>query len=158
MNIYCDNDIIGGLNRIVGHKHLEEDDIEFHLICRKIRKKADIATDTMVADSLVPEAAKYDLYIEWGTASVTLAYEKISEKLKSYLQEYRDPHEGVALSIFPNIHREDNSRKMDLLNACNAEVKQEIFTCLGIDPGSDFDAFAASFQGLSKRAILARFN
>lgn len=134
VDICGDNDIIWGTHPIVGHKQLTEDDIEFNLICTKIRNLNDHVTthtyDGFVADGLLPNTDQYRLYVEWGVAQTIIPYEQITERFKTFLQSYRDPHGGISMRIFPDLTGQSFSSKMNLLNPHNAEMKQELLLCL----------------------------
>lgn len=160
VEIYGDNDIIWGTHTIVGHKQLTEDDIEFNLVCTKIKNLNDHVTthtyDGFVADGLLPDTKGYNLYVEWGTAQTVICYEQITERMKAFLKSYRDPHGGVRIGVFPDLTGESFSNKMNLLNPENAEMKKELFSCLGLSPDADFDTFAKAFNGLTKKEILNR--
>ena len=157
-----DNDIIWGKHTIIGHKKLSEDDIEFNLVCTKVKSlNSHITThtyDMFVADGLLPGTDQYQLYVEWGTASTFIPYNQLSTQLKEFLAEYRDPHGGVSMGIFPDIDKSHYSSKMNLLNPNNNEMKEELFRCLKLSPDADFDVFAASYGGLTKREILDKLS
>jgi len=160
LSICSDCDIIWGTHTIVGHKTLTEDDIEFGLVCTKVMGINEHITthtyDMFVNDGIIPNKDGYQLYVEWGLASVMLPFECISEKLKSFLDEYHDPHGGVNISIIPDIEKSWYSTKMDLLNPWNSEMREELFRCLKLNPDADFDEFAAAFNGPTKKEILER--
>ncbi len=165
VEICGDNDVIWGTHPIVGHKELEEGDIEFDLVCTKIQDIGPHDTvhtyDMLVSEGMVQYPDTYHLYVEWGTATTILDSEKISPKLREYMKEYRSPHGGVAMGIgggaFHLLHKGDNYHdKYNLLNDVNTELRQELFRCLGLEPDVDFDGFAKAFGGLTKEELLER--
>lgn len=156
-----DNDIIWGTHTIVGHKKLNEDDIEFNLVCCRIEnlsQNVPVHTyDMFVSDGIVEYPESFNLYVEWGTAVTILPFEKISKKLQEYLKDYCSPHGGVSIGIYPNLlHENSFEYKGNLLNDINKEMRMELFLCLGLDANATFDEFAMMFGGLTKKEILAK--
>ena len=162
VDICGDNDIIWGKHTIIGHKELTEKDIEFNLVCTKVNKINSHYTthtfDMLAAAGLLSGIDSYQLRVEWGTAATFLPYNQLSTRLKEYLAEYRDPHSGVSIGIFPDIDKSRYSSKMNLLNPDHDEMRAELFRCLGLSPDADFDAFAASYGGLTKKEILNKLS
>lgn len=161
VTICGDNDIIWGTHTIVGHKELNEDDIEFNLVCYRIKNPSqDLPVhvyDMFVSDGMAEYPESFHLYVEWGTAVTILPFDRISEKLQEYLKEYRSPHGGVSVGIYPELIREDSFEyKGNLLNDINKEMRMELFSCLGLKADAAFDEFAAMFGGLTKKEILAK--
>ncbi len=166
VDICGDNDIIWGTHKIVGHKELQEDDIEFNLVCTKIQELSDNSTvhtyDFLVSDGIVDYPGKFNLYVEWGTAAAILPFERISETLKEYLKEYRSPHNGVSVgagTLLQNMLLYGESAyeyKYNLLNDINKNMREELFRCLGLDSNTEFDDFARRFGGLTKKEIVKR--
>ena len=160
VDICSDNDVIWGRHRIVDHKRLTEDDIEFNLVCTKIKHISPHVTthtfDSLSDTPLYPEKDPYQLYVEWGTASVIIPFDQISELLKTCLQNYRDPHGSVNMHIFPDFADTNRFREENLLNPANTAMKAELFRCIGLAPDADFDAFAEAFHGLKKKEICER--
>ena len=161
VTICGDNDIIWGTHTIVGHKELNEDDIEFNLVCCRIKNPdRDIPVhthDMLVSDGMTEYPESFYLYVEWGTAVTMLPFERISKKLQEYLRDYRSPHGGVSIGIYPE-HIQENSfeYKGNLLNDINKEMRMELFSCLGLKQNATFDEFAVRFGGLTKKEILAK--
>lgn len=156
-----DNDIIWGTHTIVGHKKLKEDDIEFNLVCYRIKNLgADIPVhtyDMFVSDGMVEYPESFNLYVEWGTAVTILPFERISKKLQEYLKEYSSPHGGVSVGIYPELMQENSFQyNGNLLNDINKKMRTELFLCLGLDANATFDEFAMMFGGLTKKEILAK--
>ncbi len=166
MMICADNDIIWGNFPVVGHKTLEPDDIEFHLVCSKVIKRTPHTTlftqDWLMHGKLIPDA-EYSLYVEWGFAQTCLPYADISDKLKEYLKDYSSPHGGVRMGIPTEIFdeqgfRDDYSYKYNLLNPENDGFRKELFACLGLPENADFDSFSKAFGGICKERICERIN
>lgn len=162
MSICGDNDIIWGRHTIIDHKDLTENDIEFNLICTKVRNlNSHITThtyDSFAADGLLPKTEPYQLYVEWGTAAAFIPYDQLSKRLIDFLSDYRDPHGGVSIGIFPDVRKERYASKMNLLNPEHHEMREELWRCLGLSPDADFDMFAAAYGGLTKKEILNRLS
>ena len=165
VDICGDNDIIWGTHTIVDHKELTEKDLEFNFICTKIVTRSPHFTlfsqDMLIRDGIMPKK-EYTLYIEWGFAQIELGYDKLSDKLKAFLENYSSPHGGVGMGIHPAYAvpdekiRQYENYKNNLLNPENRDFLNEIFACLGLDPDTDFDTFAVKFGGLTKSEILKR--
>lgn len=165
VQIVGDNDIIWGTHTIVDHKPLAPDDLEFHFVCTKIVSRNHHNTlftqDMFMRDGLIPQQ-EYTLYIEWGFAQTSLRYDQLSDKLKSLLADYSSPHGGVSMGIDPRSavpdekHRQYYSYRKNLLNPENSEMLDEIFACLGLNPGTTFDQFAEKFGGLTRQEIISR--
>ncbi len=161
VTICGDNDIIWGTHTIVGHKELNEDDIEFSLVCHRIKNpRTDIPVhtyDLFVSDGMAEYPEFFDLYVEWGTAVTILPFERISKKLQEYLRNYRSPHGGVSVGIYPELIQENSFEyKGNLLNDINKKMRMELFSCLGMDMDATFDEFAMMFGGLTRKEILAK--
>ena len=160
VEICGDNDIIWGTHKIVGHKELQKEDIEFNLVCTKIQglnAKSTVHTyDFLVAQGMSKYPDSFNLYVEWGTGTTILSYEHISTKLKEYLKEYRSPHGGLAMGI-NNIALEGEKSfdyKFNLLNDGNKEIREELFRCLQLETNASFDDFANKYGGMTKEEIL----
>lgn len=160
MAICGDNDIIWGRHSIIGHKELTGNDIEFNLVCTRTKHVDSHSTmhtyDGLSSDGIIPWEERYNLYVEWGTASVILPFEQISDRLRLFLKDYKDMHGGVHIGIFPDFEAVNIYSRMDLLNPNNAPMKAELFICLGLNPDAEFDDFAKAFNGLTKAEILKR--
>lgn len=165
VKIAGDNDIIWGTHTIVDHKPLTPDDLEFNFVCTKIisqnRHNTLFTQDMFMHDGLIPQQ-EYTLYIEWGFAQTSLRYDQLSDKLKSFLVDYSSPHGGISMGIDPCLavpdekHRQYSSYRKNLLNPENCEILDEIFACLGLNPGTTFDQFADKFGGLTRQEIVSR--
>lgn len=162
VEICGDNDLIWGTHKIIGHKELQKEDIEFNLVCTKIQEFNIHSTvhtyDSFVADGICKYPDSFNLYVEWGTATTIMPYEQISPKLKEYLREYRSPHGGVAMSISNTALKGEESYnfKYNLLNDINKGIREELFCCLQLRPDASFDEFAKKFGGLTKEEILKK--
>lgn len=163
IDICSDTDILWGTHSVVGHKELQEDDIEFNLVCSKIESLEDehltVHTyDFMVAEGIHQYPESYNLYVEWGTASTILEYKDISQKLREYLKEYCSPHGGVCMGITWRSLGDEECfiNKNNLLNDKNRDMREEVFRCLGLNSDACFDEFAKKYGGLTKEEILQK--
>ena len=164
VDICGDNDIIWGTDVIVGHKELQEEDIEFNLIFAKIQSLTADSTvhtyDRLVSEGINKYPDAFNLYVEWGTAITILPFEQISESLKEYLLQYHSPHGGVSIGIGTSIHnrlwqgKDSYEYKYNLLNDINTDMREELFRCLELNPNASFDEFAKKYGGLTKKEIL----
>lgn len=162
IKICGDNDIIWGTHKIVSHKELQEDDIEFNLFCQKLPKSADnskeSAYETLSANKYVRDDEPFNLYIEWGTASTILLWEDMTQDLKDYFSSYFSPHRSVATSVsYYDLWNKNSSKYKDnLLNDVNKEIREKLFECLQLKADAGFDDFSEKFGGLTKKEIISR--
>lgn len=163
LSVCADNDIIWGQHTIVDHKLIAPEDLEFNLVCVKqffdlSQHETLFTQDRMYRDGMIKDKS-YSLFIEWGTAQVLLASDRISPELKAIMDSYSSPHGGVKISIDPVDAVPDAKGKstvnyrMNLLNPENREIRALLFSALGLQPDSDFDEFAAAFNGLTKEEL-----
>lgn len=167
VKICGDNDIIWGTHQIIGHKELEVDDLEFNLVCTKgISNKEQITVFTQnsfLPDENIPMPEVFSLDIEWGTAVTSLDSSQVSGKLRTYFKDYQSPHRGVSMSIWPNLLIISDEEKMNhlaykynLLEEINRDMRNELFSCIGLNNDATFDEFACKFGGLTKKEILQK--
>lgn len=169
LDICSDCDIIWGTYPIVSHKELTVNDIEFNLVCTRINKlptdsHSNVFSGSYLVDMFGDSTKEFKLYVEWGTAFAVIPYWEMSKSLREYMRYYKSPHSGVGLGIDVNMvaPEESESRKYscNLLNENNADIREELFSCLGIsaDVSLDeaFEEFAAKFGGLTKEQILKK--
>ena len=167
VEICGDNDIIWGTHKIVDHKMLEPEDIEFNFVCTKVLFSEPHNTlftqDMLIRDGLIPKR-EYTLYIEWGFAQTNLRFDQLSDRLKAMMEDYSSPHGGVAMSIgaydavVGEKQRGYYSYRKNLLNPENREILNEIFSCLHLSSDTTFDQFAEKFSGITLREIADRMN
>lgn len=166
LSICADNDIIWGRHTIVDRKKLDTEDLEFNLVCTKLFSELSqhetlFTQDRMFRDGMIKNKT-YSLFIEWGTAQAVLSSNRISPELKAIMDSYSSPHGGVNISIDPLYAVPDSKRKnavnyrMNLLNPENSELKELLFSALGLKPDSDFDEFATAFNGLTKEVLCSK--
>lgn len=162
-----DNDIIWGSHPIVGHKKLEAEDLEFNLVCVKfttINKHDTLFTqEFLMRENMRAIPEEYNVYVEWGPAAVSVSSSQLSEKLREYLKDYSCPHGGVSMRIEPMIARvplEEMSswpeKPHNLLEKSYLNMREELFSCLGLKKDATFDAFAKKFGGLTKEECVKR--
>ncbi len=155
MEICSDGEIFRGTHTIVDHKDIDENDLEFNLICSKTNGFGphDTTTtfDSLIHDKIVETPDRFDLFVEWGMATTILRYENMTEKLREFMKDYFPPHGGVTLGIstFAGLCEKDN-----LLDSNNDDIREELFCCLGLEKDADFDDFALKFGGMKKSDII----
>lgn len=153
LNIAADNDIIWGEHTIVDHKTLDPEELEFNLICTKIRDR----TKQSPSDS----CEKYHIHIEWGFAQTTLRYDQLSDNLKEFFSQYCFDC-GVSGCINPiyavpdGAYHRYRTYLQNLLIPEYRSIRNELFACLGLEPDCSFDRFAQTFGGLTAGEIIAR--
>ena len=157
-----DGDVIWGKTPIIGHKTLTEEDVEFPLVCTRTGKPNAYNTthtdDFFFAVKALPTPEVMNLYVEWGTATVRLPFDGISPALAEFLKAYRDPHGGVKAYVFPEFAENPPRKEKNLLDPESAEMRRELFRCLGLDPDAGFDDFARAFGGMTKKETVERLN
>ena len=168
MSVCSDNDIIWGRHTIVDSKELTVDDIEFNLICQKIRPEIAnftyAAHDMFIRDGLFFSRDGYGLYVEWGFSQAYVASEDIPDSLRDLLSDYISAHSGVSISIDPQnaiineSYRNYTEHKYDLLNPENRVLKNELFSALGLPADAEFDDFANKFGGPSLATLCEWIN
>ena len=163
--ICADNDIIWGTHTIVDHKKLTEDDLEFNLVCTKIWSRNNHNTvftqNFLVKIGMISLPGEYSLHVEWGTAAITVPYEKISAELREYMKDYDSPHSGNMLGIPADLllsKETSYSYKNNLLEERNRDMRNALFSCIGLPEDASFDDFAVKFGGLTKAEILKKLN
>lgn len=160
VDICADDEIIWGTHTIVGHKKLTEEDLEFNLDCGLLYQYG--TNSTLYSFAVLKETdpvslpEPYRLFVEWGTVSVILPAERVSQRLLQLFAGYHDPHGGTSLCIFPDLKDKTGKSSQNLLDPAWDEARQELFRCLRLAPDADFDDFAVAFGGLTKRQILQK--
>lgn len=144
--ICSDNDIIWGTHPIVDHRKLTAADLHFPLTA--YLKTTFTGRFTLAGSTL---------HLEWGLTKTTLPYERMSDWLKSQLDRFDLNPGGVWTAIDPRIDQFEK-RGTSLEEPENKDLLEEVFSCLGLDTGMDYDAFAASFGGPSLTELAHRIN
>jgi len=153
VQICADNDIIWGQHDIVYHKDLEETDLDFNFIAVKFTSTTNhtnIFTEESLVSFFKKKEDKFNIYIEWGFASLIIPYKKISTKLIKLFSDYRCPYNGVQIGVYKrNYIKNPNFAK-------TKEIKKEIMKFLKLNPDISFDEFALKYNGLTKSEILEK--
>lgn len=153
VDIVADNDIIWGRHTIVDHKILDEEDLDFGLMCMMAQKTESQSQEIPCEEGTSSQNNKI-LIVEWGFTRGEIDYDLISDNLKTFLKERICPYRGVCLGISPS--REVN--KNNFLISENREYLNEIFSHLGLSQDATFDDFAVKFGGLTLRELAVRIN
>ncbi len=163
---YCmDNDIIWNVHKIVGHKKLTKNDIQFPLIISKRipmnhEKPRYTNPDLINVDS-------FNAYIEWGTAQLFFRWNDIPQEIgQLILLGYGNYQRGVNCFIMceycgktlDEILEEDpkDCIKHELLLPENQNKLRFAMKALGLSENADFDEFAEKFGGMTRKDYLEK--
>ena len=167
-----DCDILWGTHKIVAHKELVPDDIQFHLQLARQRKKNEHFTPFTV-ENLVkmspnePKSKMPDpraLYVEWGFASFEIPWENVPDNIRKLLDEGVYFDGGVAMGISADLCGKsladilkDTPKHMirhDLLLPENQDKFNLIMRFLGLPDNGTLDDFAAKYGGISRKEYI----
>lgn len=167
-----DNDIIWGTHKIIDHKQLEPDDIQFNIqLARQVVKNEHITPFT--AESFVKMSPKNPkpkinepraLYVEWGFSSFEIPWENVPDNIRQLLDEGLYYYGGVALSIrtdlcgktLDDILKENPKRMIqyNLLLPENRDKFNLVMNFLGLPNDCTLDDFAAKYGGISRQEYI----
>jgi hypothetical protein len=170
--ICSDCDIFWGTHKIVDHKTLVPDDIQFLFqLARQIRKNEHMTLFT--AESFVKMSPKEPkpkmkepraLYVEWGFASFEIPWEDVPENIRTMLDEGVYFDGGIALGIsadlcgktLAEIVKESPRHliRYNLLLPENHDKFAEVMKFLGLPENSTIDDFAEKYGGLSRQKFI----
>lgn len=174
--VCSDNDIIWGTHKIIDHKQLEPEDIQFNIqLARQVVKNKHITPFT--AEMFVksshqrpqPEMkAPMSLYVEWGFVSFEIPWDNVSEDIRLMLDEGRYFDGGVSLGIdgkycgkkLSDILKETpkNIIQYNLLLHENRDKFNLVMNFLGLPDDCTFDDFAEKFGGISRQRYIELTN
>ena len=167
-----DNDIIRGTHKIIAHKELEPDDIQFsiHLARQGRRKDNNDPFEMEKLSELVHSAfgKKADppdsLYIEWGFVTCEVPWREVPNSIKHLLREGHYANSGVMLGIsgeycgrsLTEILREspNNVTQYELLLPENRLKFNLIMNKLGLPDDCTYDDFAEKFGGITRQRYI----
>ncbi|MBE6870055.1 MAG: hypothetical protein E7494_15090 [Ruminococcus albus] len=169
--ICSDGDIIWGRHKIICHKELVPDDIEFCIhLTRIVVKNKHITPFT--AELFMREDEKkgkktrepMSLYIEWGFVSMEITWADVPENIRDMMCERSWSNGGVSLGIsgaycgktltqilqkYPrnilggDLHFPENRGRLDM-----------VMEFLGLPKGSGYDDFAEKYGGISRQTYI----
>ena len=173
--ICSDGDIIWGRHKIVDHKELVPDDIEFCIHLTRIFIKNEHVTP-FTAEMFIREDEKkcrktrepMSLYIEWGFVSTEIPWENVPDNIRDMLKERSWSNGGVSLGIsgaycgmtLTQILKEHPKNILggDLLYPENRERLDMIMTFLGLPKGAGYDDFAKKYAGITRKEYIDILN
>ncbi len=152
---YSDNDIIWGRHKIVAHKRLTLDDIQFVISVS--------GRSPFVHSSAEPDLLGR-LRVEWGFSFVEIPWDEAPERMRSEISTWRNFTKGVSLSIEGDLcgksleeilkDRPGHMIQHDLALPENRDKFNFLMTFLGLPENCTLDEFAAKFGGLSRQEYI----
>ena len=167
---YCD--ILWGTHKIIDHKQLEPDDIQFNLqLARQVVKDEHInpfTVETFVKMSPKDPKPKMNtprsLYVEWGFSSFEIPWENVPDTIRQLLDEGAYFDGGVAIGIradlcgktLDEILKETPKHviRHNLLLPENRDKFNLVMHFLGLPDDCTLDDFAAKFGGISRKEYI----
>ena len=150
-----DCDILWGTHKIVAHKKLVPDDIQFQLqLARQVKKDEHFTPFTaegfmeMSPSRPNPES----LYVEWGFASFEIPWADVPDNIRRLLDKGRYFDGGVAMFI--NADTPKHIRQDNLLLLENRDKFGAVMEFLGLSPKCTVDDFAAKYGGISRQKYI----
>lgn len=170
--VCSDNDIIWGTHKIIDHKQLEPDDIQFNIqLARQVVKNEHFTPFT--AEAFVKMSPKNPkpkmnepraLYVEWGFSSFEIPWENVPDNIRQLLEEGAYFDGGVAMSISADLCGKtlddilkENPKHMirhNLLLPENREKFNLVMNFLVLPDGCTLDDFAAKYGGISRQEYI----
>lgn len=163
-----DCDILWGTHKIVAHKELVPDDIQFHLqLARQVRKDehstpftAEVITRALRDRVQTNGKEPLSLYVEWGFASFEIPWEEVSDDIRQLLDSGAYYNSGVALSIRADLCGrsladilEDSPKHLvqyEILLPENRDKFNAVMRFLGLPDDCTLDAFAEKYGGITR--------
>ena len=167
-----DCDILWGTHKIIDHKQLEPDDIQFTLqLARQVVKDEHInpfTAETFVKMSPKDPKPKMNapiaLYVEWGFSSFEIPWENVPDTIRQLLDEGAYFDGGVAIRIradlcgktLHEILKETPKHliQYDLLLPENRNKFNLVMRFLGLPDNCTLDDFAAKYGGISRQEYI----
>ncbi|MBO4865763.1 MAG: immunity 26/phosphotriesterase HocA family protein [Ruminococcus sp.] len=169
--ICSDGDIIWGRHKIVDHKELVPDDIEFCIHLTRIVTKNEHVTP-FTAEMFLRENEKkgkksrepMSLYIEWGFVSMEIPWADVPDDIRDMVEERNWSDGGVSLGISGaycgmtltqllkkhprhiyggDLHYPENRERFDM-----------VMDFLGLPKGAGYDYFAEKYGGISRQKYI----
>ena len=174
--ICTDEDIICGTHKIVAHKELEPDDVQFQIhLARQGRNQDEThpftaETFTNLFSKLIPEdqrkkvKAPTSLCIEWGFASIEVPWESVPDEIKEFLSKGVYYNSGTQIGISGEysgkslaeiLHETPhNTIQYNLLLPENREKFNLIMHALGLPDDCTYDEFVIKYGGISRQKYI----
>ena len=155
---YVDADIIWGTHKIIGHKKLDVNDIQFNV---------NVGNHFFRYDK--QRSREPDLiYIEWGFAFTTVPWDDLTEELRELLSNHTYHEMGPAFHIsgkycgktLSDILKESsrNLLQYNLLFPENRDKFNSIMNFLGLPEDCNYDDFVEKFGGISRQQFIDLLN
>lgn len=170
--LYSDCDILWGTHKIVAHKKLVPEDIQFQLqLARQVKKSKH---DTIFTAEWIVKFAPGNpkpkmttpktLYVEWGFTSFEIPWDIVPDYIRKMLDEGMHFDGGAALDIIgdycgkslADILKESpgNLIQYDLLLPENRDKFNLIMNFLGLPDDCTIDDFAEKYGGISRQEFI----
>ena len=174
--LYSDCDILWGTHKVVAHKKLVPDDIQFQLQFARLITKNEHFTpftaEIFVKSSPGTTAPKMknpkSLYVEWGFSSFEIKWENVPDNIRQFLDEGVYFEGGVALGIqgelcgktLDEILKETPKRRIqyNLLLPENRDKFNLVMNFLGLPNDCSIDDFAEKYGGISRKEYIELLN
>ena len=157
VQICSDNEIIWGTHKIIGHKQLDPDDIQFQIHLKRQWYK----------DEHIPPLAQssqqdpVSMYVEWGFVKFDIPWANIPEDIRAMLAEGEYFNGGVSLGIrlsecgktLADILAEHpkSTIQYDLLLPENRDKFNAVMAFLGLPDNCTYDDFARKYGGITRQ-------
>ena len=171
--ICTDEEIVWGTHKIVAHKELEPDDVQFelHLARRGGKRDEDhpFAAEnlTRLFSDLLPKEKRKPpraLWVEWGFASVEIPWEEVPKEIKAFLNEGVYYNSGAQFGISGECcgktlaeivgETPDHALRYNLLLPENRDQFRLVMRALGLPDDCSYDGFALRYGGISRQKYI----
>jgi hypothetical protein len=163
-----DCDIFWGTHKIVSHKELVPDDIQFCLqLARQFEKNEHITPftgETFANNAVSAVREPISLYVEWGFASLEIPWNDVPDELRKFLNSGAYYDGGVAMGISADLCGKslaeilkDTPKHMiqhNLLLPENRDKFNIVVRFLGLPDNCNLDDFAEKYGGISRQAYI----
>ncbi|MCR5610085.1 MAG: immunity 26/phosphotriesterase HocA family protein [Lachnospiraceae bacterium] len=167
-----DNEIIWGTYKIVAHKSLEPDDIQFILHITKttayneeyercLREIMEGKRDKLPAHIKLQKV----LSIEWGFSSIEIPWERVPEDIQHMMKDNNYSHGGTRLGISTAccgktydeiLEKKYENIQYDLLVPENLDQYNHVMKFLGLPENCTIDDFVTKYNGISRAEYIRR--
>jgi hypothetical protein len=166
-DLCSDCDILWGTHKIVAHKELVPNDIQFQLqLARQVVKNEHITPFT--AETFAKFSSKKNtpktLYVEWGFSSFEIPWENVPENIRELLDEGSYFKAGVSMGISADMCGKtfDDTLKgtpnhmiqNNLLLPQNRNKFNLVMKFLGLPNDCTLDDFVAKYGGISRQEYI----
>ena len=170
--ICSDNEIIWGTHKLIGHKKLVPEDIQFgiHLARQRVKNEHFTPLSEELLINALPESSKakikepFCLYFEWGFVQLDIPWENVPEKIRVMLEEGSYSNGGVDLGIVFSYcgktleeilsDQPKNIIRYDLLLPENRDKLDSVLAVLCLPENSGYDDLAKKYGALTRQEYI----